>query len=213
MSRNKKVIAYFDGFNYYEGMRAKKWRKYYWQDLCKFSRFFLKPYQELEAVRYFSAIQKDIKKSGRQDNWFQANKTNREFSLTLGEFKRRHKWRRIPVGNKKISYKLEYWEEKKSDVALAAYMIRDIAMDKCDAILVFCADSDISPAYDVMKEIKPTLKIITLFPPGLNSYDLGNKSNKVIRLENHEDKFINSQFPEGVSLPNGHIVKRPTYWK
>jgi len=213
MSKSKKVIAYFDGYNYYEGIRAKKWRKYYWQDLKKFTQLFLKPYQELEAVRYFSAIQKNVQKAGRQDDWFQANKESKKFSLTLGEFKRRHKWRKVPCRGKKIGYKLEYWEEKKSDVALASYLIRDVALDRCDTVLVFCADSDITPAYDVIKEIKPTIKIITLFPPGLNSFDLLNKSNKVFRLENHEDKFKLSQFPDSVKLRNGHTVIRPEYWK
>lgn len=88
---SKKVIAYFDGFNYYEGLRKKGWRKYYWQDFVKFVELFLRPYQELEEVRYFSAIQKDVEKAKRQDKLFQANKTNPKFSLILGEFRQRTK--------------------------------------------------------------------------------------------------------------------------
>ncbi len=213
MSRVKKVIAYFDGFNYYEGIRAKKWRKYYWQDLVKFAEFFLKPYQQLDAVRYFSAIQKNEQKASRQDDWFQVNRESNKFTLTLGEFKKRHKWRKIDYRGKKFGYKLEYWEEKKSDVALASYLIRDVALDRCDVVLVFCADSDLTPAYDVIREIRPQIKIITLFPPGLNSFDLMNKSNKVFRLENHEEKFRLSQFTEKITLKNGHTITRPDYWK
>ncbi len=56
---NQKVIAYFDGFNYYEGLRKKGWKKYYWQD-------FLRPHQQLEQVRYFSAIQKHAEKAKRK---------------------------------------------------------------------------------------------------------------------------------------------------
>ena len=73
-----KVIAYFDGFNYYEGLRKKGWKKYYWQDLVKFVEFFLRPYQELAEVRYFSAIQKDLEKAKRQDKLFQVNKINQK---------------------------------------------------------------------------------------------------------------------------------------
>ncbi len=190
-----------------------KWRKYYWQDLEKFVSMFLRPHQELEAVKYFSAVQKNEAKSARQDVWFQANRQCKKFSLTLGEFKRRHKWRKVPCPSKKIGFKLEYWEEKKSDVALASYIIRDVALGKCDAIFVFCADSDLSPAYDVVRELNPKLKIITLFPPKLFSYDLANRSNSFIKLEKHENKFKDSQFPDEVKLPNGYILKRPTYWK
>ena len=99
----KKVIAYFDGFNYYEGLRKKQWRKYYWQDIVKFVESFLKPYQELEKVRYFSAIQKNVEKAKRQDLLFQANKLNPKFNLIFGEFRRRMKWRKVECNGKKVS--------------------------------------------------------------------------------------------------------------
>lgn len=74
MSENKQdVIAYIDGFNFYFGLKSKKWRNYYWLDLVKFVESFLKPHQELVAVKYFSAIQKNAGKADRQDLFFQAN--------------------------------------------------------------------------------------------------------------------------------------------
>lgn len=118
---SKKVIAYFDGFNYYESLRKKKWRKYYWQDFVKFVELFMRPHQELEQVRYFSAIQKDLDKANRQDLLFQANKLNPKFSLILGEFKLRNKWRKIDCIGHKVNRKIKFWEEKKSDVALASH--------------------------------------------------------------------------------------------
>jgi hypothetical protein len=110
MSNSKRVIAYFDGFNYYEAVRAKKWRHYYWQDLTKFVSFFLKDYQTLEAVKYFSAVQHDENKAANQDKFFQVNKNDKKFSLILGDFKKRNKWRRMECNHcyKKDNYKLEY---------------------------------------------------------------------------------------------------------
>jgi len=107
-----KVIAYFDGFNYYEGLRNKHWRKYYWQDLVKFVELFLKPYQLLEKVRYFSAIQKDQDKAKRQDLFFQANNLNPKFSYTLGQFYKKHRWRKVDCNGKKVSKQIHFWEEK-----------------------------------------------------------------------------------------------------
>ncbi len=158
---SQKVIAYFDGFNYYEGLRKKGWRKYYWQDLVKFVEFFLRPHQELEQVRYFSAIQKNPEKAKRQDKFFQANKTNPKFNLILGEFKQRTKWRNIECNGKKVGREIKFWEEKKSDVALASYIIRDVVLEKCDTIFLISADSDITPALDVVQEITQTKKSIT----------------------------------------------------
>ncbi|NLE25858.1 MAG: NYN domain-containing protein [Clostridiaceae bacterium] len=210
-----KVIAYFDGFNYYEGLRKKSWRNYYWQDFVKFVEFFLKPYQSLEAVRYFSAIQKNAEKAKRQDKLFQANKLNPRFSLILGEFRPRIKWRDIECNGRKVGKQIRFWEEKKSDVALASYMIRDVVLGKCDTIFLFSADSDLTPALDIIQEIaghnKP-IKIIVFFPPGNYSHDLFNKANKVMHLENHEYKFKASQLPEQLTLPGGFNLDRPAKW-
>ena len=168
MANEQKVIAYFDGFNYYESLRAKKWKHYYWQDMVKFVESFMREHQQLENVRYFSAIQKDPDKAKRQDLFFQANKQNPKFTLTLGEFKKRIKWRSIRCDSCQVKkgYSIKFWEEKKSDVALASYMIRDVAMERCDASFMFCADSDLTPAIDVIMEINPNHKIIVFFTHG-----------------------------------------------
>lgn len=210
-----RVIAYFDGFNYYEGLRKKGWRKYYWQDFVKFVEFFLRPYQELIEVRYFSAIQKDVEKAKRQDKLFQVNKTNPKFSLILGEFRPRLRWRNIECNGRKVGRQIQFWEEKKSDVALASYMIRDVVLNKCDTIFLFSADSDLTPALDIIQEVITPLrsvKIIVFFPPGNFSHDLSKKGNKFFHLENHEYKFKNSQFPDKVTLSDGFIIEKPQKW-
>jgi len=212
---SKRVIAYFDGFNYYEGLRKKGWRRYYWQDFVKFVELFLRPHQELEEVRYFSAIQKQVDKAYRQDKLFQVNKTNPKFNLILGEFKQRIRWRRVDCDGRKVSREIKFWEEKKSDVALASYIIRDVILNKCDVIFLFSADSDITPALDVVQEIThatKTIKIIIFFPPGNFSHDLAKRADKVYRLQHHEYKFESSQFPDEVTLKEGFIVKRPDKW-
>lgn len=212
----KNVIAYFDGFNYYEGLRKKGWRKYYWQDIVSFVELFLRPYQELRVVRYFSAIQKDINKAERQDKFFQANKTNPKFHLILGEFRQRIRWRDIKFEGKKIGHPIKFWEEKKSDVALASYMIRDVVLNECDTIFLFSADSDITPAIEIIKEItrsKMTIKIIVFFPPENFSSDLKKIANGVHLLQNHEYKFKISQFPDEVILNDGYILSIPEKWK
>jgi len=212
---SKKVIAYFDGFNYYEGLRKKGWRKYYWQDFVKFVELFLLSYQELEEVRYFSAVQKNEEKAKRQDKLFQANKTNPKFSLILGEFKQRTKWRNVDCNGRKVGREIKFWEEKKSDVALASYIIRDVILNKCDIIFLFSADSDITPALDIVQEIThsiKTIKIIVFFPPGNYSYDLNQRADKIFRLKKHEYKFQNSQFPDKVTLNDGFVIEKPNKW-
>jgi len=107
---------------------------------------------------------------------------------------------------------MEYWEEKKSDVALASYLIRDVALKRCDIVFLFCADSDLSPSLDVIRELNPNVKILIFFPPGLVSSELKNKSTKTFYLENHEDKFKKSLFPEQITLATGFNLMCPTKW-
>ncbi len=213
MDNKRKVIAYFDGFNYYEGLRSKKWKHYYWQDFVRFSELFLKKNQTLEFVRYFTAIQDDKDKADRQDLLFQANKLNHKFLCFFGEFKRRNRWKRVNICGKKHSVNINFWEEKKTDVALACYMIRDVVLNKCDVSILFCADGDLTPSIEVIKELKPTHKIIVFFPPSLFSYDIKNNATKAYKLDNYEHHFKNSLLPNEITLPDGFVIKRPDKWK
>ena len=86
MEDKKKVIVYVDGFNFYYGLKSKKWKMCYWLDLVSFFNSFLKPYQELVEVNYFSARPTDAGKHDRQDKLFQANKCNPKFNLILGKY-------------------------------------------------------------------------------------------------------------------------------
>ena len=52
----QRVIVYVDGFNFYYGLRNDiRWKRYYWLDIVSLFEKFLRPNQELVAVKYFSA--------------------------------------------------------------------------------------------------------------------------------------------------------------
>lgn len=83
----QRVIVYIDGFNFYYGLRKDvRWKKYYWLDIVKLFEMFMRPNQELVAVKYFSARVDDIDQSLRQSAFFQANKENPKFKLILGKY-------------------------------------------------------------------------------------------------------------------------------
>lgn len=212
----RKVIAYFDGHNFYEGIRNKGWKKYYWQDIVTFTEQFLKKDQELVEVKYFSAIQKDAGKASRQDKFFQANRQNPKFHLILGKFRPRKRWRNVKVDGKRVGVEIQFWEEKKSDVALGCHMVRDICLGNCDTIMLFSADSDFTPALNLCREVakdQMDLRIVICFPPSNFSSDLHKKANIIHKLEDHEPKFSGSQLPGEITLQNGYVLKKPTEWQ
>ena len=87
MEQKQRVIVYIDGFNFYFGLKSNaKWKKYYWLDIVKLFEMFMRPNQELVAVKYFSAKPDDIDQSLRQNAFFQANRENPKFKLILGKY-------------------------------------------------------------------------------------------------------------------------------
>lgn len=74
----QRVIVYIDGFNFYYGLRKAPWRKYYWLDIVKLMESFLRPNQELVAVKYFSAKPTEEGKRKRQDAFFSSQQRKQE---------------------------------------------------------------------------------------------------------------------------------------
>ena len=108
----QKVIVYVDGFNFYYGLRKNRWRKYYWLDMVRLFESFMRPNQELVAVKYFSARVEDDGKSLRQNAFFQANQMNPKFKLILGKYLRK------TFKCKECGFLNDTYEEKESDVRI-----------------------------------------------------------------------------------------------
>ena len=85
-----RVNVYFDGFNFYYGLKSKSGKQFYWLDFTAFSEKFLRPYQTLVSANYFSAVPHDTGKADRQDLLFSANKLNPKFNLFLGKYMKKH---------------------------------------------------------------------------------------------------------------------------
>ena len=206
MPMEKRVIFYVDGFNLYYGLKSKKWKKFYWLDIVSFFEKFLKHYQVLAEVNYFSAIPISRGKQKRQELFFSANKLNPKFNLFLGKYVDK------PITCNSCGNTFTSYEEKQTDVHIATKMIRDIVMNKCDISILISADSDLLPPIDFIREFKPNHKIFVYFPPNRFSIDLKNRTNKYIKLENHIQKFQTSMLKDEIKLPNGYIIERPSKW-
>lgn len=109
----QRVIVYIDGFNFYYGLKSTtRWRKYYWLDIVKLFESFMRPNQELIAVKYFSARPDDIEQSRRQNAFFQANKENPKFRLILGKYLKKE------ITCFKCGNVIHTHEEKETDVRM-----------------------------------------------------------------------------------------------
>lgn len=203
----QRVIVYVDGFNFYYGLKAKGWKKFYWLDIIKFFSSMLNENQDLVEVNYFSARPHDQAASKRQDLFFSANKLNPKFHLILGKYLKKEM--RCP----NCGGTIHTFEEKETDVRVATQMINDVFNKRCDITIIVSADSDMIPSIEIIREIDPKHKIFVYFPPLKHSVTLSNSCNAVKKLAEFKSRFRQAMLPEEIELPNGYIAHRPDNWK
>lgn len=151
-----RLNVYIDGYNFYYGAVKKTDLK--WLDFAKLCSLLFLDF-EVHRIRYFSAViippPDDLKKARRQLLYWRALRTLPNLSIHRGSFKPQEVVGRLlhPSdfgGQDRAPIKL--FREKGSDVNLAAYLLRDVALRECDAVAVFSNDSDLKEAMRIARE-------------------------------------------------------------
>jgi uncharacterized LabA/DUF88 family protein len=203
-----RAIVYVDGFNFYYGLKSKGWKKYYWLDIVKFFEKMMEGDYELIEVNYFSARPiNDREASNRQKDLFSANLLNRKFKLTLGKYLRKS------IKCTSCGKTFDSFEEKETDVRIATQIINDVYKNRCDLSVIVSADSDLAPSIEIVRDINPRHIFHVYFPPERYSSNLSSMVGFAINLAQFKARFNQSLLPEEVTLPGGHILKRPINWK
>jgi uncharacterized LabA/DUF88 family protein len=210
----KRVIFYFDGFNFYNGLKDKSfkdnlWRSYYWIDLVKFCEQFYTEGDSEVSVKYYTARPNNREKASKQAAFLNANKliNNSRFKVTYGQYI-----------NKTIDCRavckepFTTLEEKRTDVNIALNMLLDCVNDQVDTLVLVSADSDQVPTLEVIKSKYPNKKVKAYFPPMRNSYELTSLCKPVVFLELHEEKFKRAIMPNELEK-EGKKYTKPQTWK
>ncbi|MEP0813201.1 MAG: NYN domain-containing protein [bacterium] len=144
-----RVIAYIDGFNLYYG--CLKDSPFRWLDLVALTRK-LAPGQDIQRVKYFTALVKDRGGSSgkrfRQQVYLRALRCNPLVEIHLGRFLTNVV--ALPLAgsapNAPKLVKVLKTQEKGSDVNLATHLVADALLDRFDSALVVTNDSDLLEA-------------------------------------------------------------------
>lgn len=213
---DKKVVFYFDGFNFYNGLKSyinsnANWKNYYWIDFIKLCSQFISPHdgQVLHKVKYFTAPPINIQKRSKQSALFGANKilNGEKFEVINGNYTDKTIDCQATC---KQSFTVPV--EKCTDVNLALHIIKDCMDKEVDTVVLVTADSDQVPTIKFIKSLFPKIKVKIYFPPNRNSNELKSIINPVVYLENHEDKFKLSKLPFEVKNETKKYT-RPENWK
>jgi len=208
MEQKQRVIVYIDGFNFYFGLKSNaKWKKYYWLDVVKLFEMFMRPNQELVAVKYFSAKPDDIDQSLRQNAFFQANRENPKFKLILGKYLKKS------ITCFRCGNIIHTHEEKETDVRIATQIVADAYQKNCDISIVVSADSDMIPAIELATEVHQ--KVFVYFPPYQYSSNLATMGmGKALHMKQYESRFRQCILPDVVHLEKTDFdLHIPEKWK
>ena len=166
----QRVRMYVDGFNLFYGLRARGWRRYYWLDLRRLAENLLRPGQQLEAVRYFTTRvehdPRDPGKQARQNTYIEALETLPDMHIHYGYFQSKsHQCHSCGAT-------WHTYEEKMTDVNIAAELLGDAQDDALDIAILVSGDGDLAGPLLAMRKRYPTKKVVVAFPPKRRSMGL-----------------------------------------
>ncbi|HEY3002905.1 MAG TPA: NYN domain-containing protein [Kribbellaceae bacterium] len=203
----QRVIAYVDGFNLYNGLKDKHGYRYLWLDLEQLVQRLLRPGQGLDEVVYFTArVRNRLGSERRQSIYLDAlAATCPKVSIVEGRFQLK-RLRCRACGATRPSY-----EEKETDVSIAAALVEHAALNRYDTALLISADSDLCPAVRAVKRLRPAARVVAAFPPRRRSDDL--RAVVDASFTTGDANLRRSQLPERVRSRIGVDLHRPAKWR
>ncbi len=201
----ERVIAYFDGYNLYYGLRGEKMRRFYWLNIQKLAQQFLRPHQQLIQTKYFTTVVKTPEdKRLRQSEFLDALKTLPDFGIFYGHFLS------DPIVCRQCGHTYTTYHEKMTDVNISVELLKDAFENRFDAAFLVSADSDLVPAIRAVRQLFTSKRVLAIFPPGRYSNAIKNAASGVLHISHIE--LIKSLFPDQI-FKDGVIIQRPSSWR
>ena len=155
-----RVAAYIDGFNLYHAVEALGDPLLKWCNLRALAESFIREDETLQRVVFYTAYNTwDADKRRRHLNYVKALEAT-------GVEVRRSNFSKVDKLCEKFGRRCSFFEEKKTDVALATDMLSDCYERAIERTLLFSADSDQVPAVEHIRRRFPRNKIHMIAPPG-----------------------------------------------
>ncbi|KZS64625.1 NYN domain-containing protein [Mycobacterium ostraviense] len=157
----ERLAIYVDGFNLYHGLHDK-WRcRYLWLDLGALGRS-IRPRSKLVKIKYFTApVLNEPNALSRQSGYQAALVAHNPGLIEVIQGRYQTKRKTCHACHRSWT---EY-EEKETDVNIAAHLVSDAAIGVSDAAIIISADSDLVPAVKAARAMNPSLFIAAAFPP------------------------------------------------
>lgn len=206
-----KAIVYVDGFNLYYG--SVKDTSYKWLNIAKMVDLLL-PNDNIIGIKYFTAKvfsrSSDPQKHIRQQVYWRALRTIKNFEIIEGHYSEHPKWMRVfqPKHGQPKYVQVIKTEEKGSDVNLAVHLLNDGYQKKYELGVVISNDSDLLSAIEIVQR-DLGLRIGLLNPQDRPSKELKDEASFIKQIR--EGVLKSSQFPSIMVDSKGEFYK-PSEW-
>lgn len=209
----ERTVFLVDGFNLYhsavdigrdfDGLRVK-WLNI--SSLCTSYLHLLGKDTTLERIHYFSAFATHLNDPSvvlRHQTYIRCLEET-GVHVIMGRFK--PKSITCPhCGREVIRY-----EEKETDVAIAANMFEVLLNNQGDNVVLVTGDTDLAPAVKVAKQIFPNKRILFAFPYRRKNAELAFIAPDSFKI--HKASYVRHQFPDPVVLSDGTDIPKPLSW-
>ena len=202
----QRVITYIDGFNLYFGLKAARWKRFYWLNLQAMAKNLLKHDQELVFTKYFtSRISYPQDKQQRQSTFIEALETLNDLKIFFGHYQTNPQYCR-KCGNREMIP-----SEKMTDVNIAVEMMSDAYQGHFDTALLVSADSDLTAPIVTIKNLFPEKRVVVAFPPMRHSVQLQRLTHGYLQIG--RANLAKSIFPDKIQKTDGFTLQKPSEWK
>ena len=204
-----------DGFNLYHSLKdyqADKNSCVKWLDIHSLCNSYISEFgrdARINSIHYFSAharhrieIKNDPDVINRHKTYIRALKTTK-VDIELGIFKKKN------FKCNRCHKPLKRFEEKETDVAIAAKMFELFHNEKVDHITLVTGDTDLIPAIKTCKSLY-NKDISVLFPYKRSNDAYKNHVTKAIKIKS--DRYEKHQFVPSITEGSGKVIKKPKSW-
>ena len=219
-----RTIVYIDGLNlYYRLLKSRPEAK--WLNLLALAENILRPDHQILSVHYYTARISSRAHNpdapARQAIYLSALATVPRIKIHEGNFLTSTPWMPLtePPAAKPDHYewqlpapdvvRVRKFEEKGSDVNLAAHLVRDACLNAFDVAVVLTNDTDlVEPIRIATQEMGRRVGLLT--PVSRPHRSLIDVSSFYLHIR--PGHLMDAQFPNKLQTPSGTTLNRPKSW-
>jgi len=224
-SSGKRVAVFVDGFNVYHFLdKTPGYKKYKWLNYRRLAEHYCPQGSTIVSVYYFTALVKfDSEKNKRHNIFIRALRTQ-DIITVKGKFK--PVIRKFVVEDKSSTQKFKTrdgwiqgriktgytFEEKKTDVNIAVYLLTKAIENEYDIAMVISGDTDFETALKAIKGKFLNKELIIVVPDRKIAGSLRFLAGKRNCFSLEEKHLKVSQLDDPIILPSGKKVTKPLNW-